>query len=46
MWGFGGNANPVAFFAAYTVASYDEEIQTLKDWFKKRLAFLDEQWGK
>lgn len=43
VWG-GGNNNPVAAFAAYTVASYAEEIEVLKEWFAKRLAFLDRQW--
>lgn len=28
-------------FNAYRVSSYEEEIQTLKRWFKARLAFLD-----
>ena len=36
--------NPVAMFAAYTVASYDEEIATVKKWFAQRLAFLDSHW--
>ena len=43
-WG-GGTMNPVAQFAAYTVASYEEEIQTVKKWFARRLAFLDRSWG-
>jgi len=43
VWG-GGNNNPVAAFAAYTVASYAEEVEVLKEWFAKRLAFLDRQW--
>ena len=43
--GMGGNANPVAFFAAYQVKSYQDEIQTVKGWFRKRLAFLDREWG-
>lgn len=43
-WG-GGSTSPVAYFAAYFVASYAEEIQTVKDWFAQRLAFLDSQWG-
>lgn len=42
-WG-GGNTNPVSSFAAYTVASYAEELSVLKEWFAKRLAFLDRQW--
>ena len=43
--GGGGNFNPTTFFAAYTVGSYAEEIQTVKAWFQKRLAFLDSHWG-
>ena len=39
--GFGGDFNPVNMFAAYRVCSYEEEIQTLKEWIAKRLAFLD-----
>lgn len=31
----------VGMFAAYRVSSYDEEIQTLKQWLADRLAFLD-----
>lgn len=44
-WGWGGTTNPVASFAAYFVSSYAEEITTVKAWFRKRLAFLDRQWG-
>jgi hypothetical protein len=33
--------SPTAMFAAYRVSSYAEEIQTVKEWFAKRLAFLD-----
>ena len=43
-WG-GGNTSPIAYYAAYFVESYEEEIQTVKDWFKKRIAFLDSQWN-
>ena len=43
--GGGGNSSPVAYFAAYFVSSYAEEISTVKEWFAKRLAFLDSQWG-
>lgn len=43
-WWGGGNSSPVAYFAAYFVSSYEEEIQTVKEWFQKRLAFLDAQW--
>ena len=43
-WG-GGSSSPVAYFAAYFVGSYAEEISTVKEWFQKRLAFLDSQWG-
>ena len=39
--GFGGGFDMVGMFAAYRVCSYDEEIQMLKEWFAKRLAFLD-----
>ena len=31
----------VGMFAAYRVSSYDEEIQTLKQWLADRLVFLD-----
>ncbi len=41
---WGGNSSPISYFAAYFVESYEEEIQTVKDWFGKRLAFLDEKW--
>ena len=47
-WGWpamGQNMNPVAFFAAYQVQSYEQEIQTLKQWFRRRIAFLDKHWG-
>lgn len=43
-WWGGGNSSPIVYFAAYFVESYEEEIQTVKEWFAKRLAFLDEQW--
>lgn len=43
-WGWGSN-NPTAYFAAYLVKSYKEEIDTVKSWFAKRLAFLDRNWG-
>ena len=43
-WWGGGTSSPVAYFAAYFVASYEEEIKTVKDWFAQRLAFLDKQW--
>ena len=36
-WDFG----PTSFFAAYRVSSYAEEIATVKQWFRRRLAFLD-----
>lgn len=36
-----GMGNMVGMFAAYRVSSYDEEIQTLKQWLADRLAFLD-----
>ena len=36
-----GDFNAAAMFAAYRVSSYEEEIQTLKAWLAKRLAFLD-----
>ncbi len=36
-WDFG----PTSFYAAYRVSSYEEEIATVKDWFRQRLAFLD-----
>ena len=41
---WGGSSSPISYFAAYYVASYDEEIQTVKEWFGKRLDFLDSQW--
>jgi len=44
-WWGGGNTNPVAYFAAYLVDSYEEEISTVKEWFGKRLSFLDKNWG-
>ena len=43
--GFGGGGM-IDMFAAYRVSSYSQEIQTLKDWFKARLEFLDSQWLK
>ena len=42
---WGGGTSPVAYFAAYFVESYEEEIATVKEWFGKRLDFLDSQWG-
>ena len=33
--------SPTSMFAAYRVSSYTEEIATVKQWFSKRLAFLD-----
>ena len=42
MGGFGGGG--AAMFSAYTVSSYDEEIQVLKKWFADRIAFLDRNW--
>ncbi len=42
-WG-GGVSSPIAYYAAYFVSSYAEEIQTVKAWFRQRLAFLDQQW--
>ena len=42
MGGFGGGG--AAMFSAYTVSSYDEEIQVLKKWFADRIAFLDSNW--
>ena len=36
-WDFG----PTSFYAAYRVSSYAEEIATVKQWFRQRLAFLD-----
>ena len=44
-WGWGGNTSPIAYFAAYFVESYEEEIATVKNWFSQRLAFLDQNWG-
>ena len=29
----------------FTFQSYDEEVQYLKNWAKKRLDWLDLQWG-
>ncbi len=48
-WGWGWNwgtttTNPAASYAGYLVSSYEEEIQTIKAWFGKRLAFLDRNW--
>lgn len=31
-------------FMAYRVSSYEQEIQTLKEWILKRLDFLDRNW--
>jgi len=44
-WGGGGNTNPTAYYAAYFVESYEEEITMVKEFFRKRLAFLDRNWG-
>lgn len=44
-WGWGGSTSPIAYFAAYFVESYEEEIATVKNWFSQRLAFLDQNWG-
>ena len=33
---------PTSFFAAYRVSSYAEEIAMVKNWFRQRLAFLDQ----
>ena len=41
--GFGGGG-AAGMFSAYTVSSYDEEIQVLKKWFVDRIAFLDSNW--
>jgi lysophospholipase L1-like esterase len=41
---WGGTSSPISYFAAYYVESYEEEIQTVKEWFAKRLAFLDSKW--
>lgn len=41
--GFGGGGM-AKMFAAYSVSSYAQEIQILKDWFKSRIDFLDSQW--
>jgi len=41
---WGGTSSPISYFAAYYVESYEEEIQTVKEWFAKRLAFLDSNW--
>ncbi len=35
------NYGPTSFYAAYFVSSYAEEIAVVKQWFRKRLAFLD-----
>lgn len=44
-WGWGTTTtNPAASYAGYLVSSYEEEIQTVKAWFGKRLAFLDRNW--
>jgi len=42
--GFGGGGGAVGMFSAYTVSSYDEEINVLKNWFHDRIAFLDKNW--
>ncbi len=41
--GFGGmgGGDAIGWFAAYRVSTYDEEIQTLKQWLADRLSFLD-----
>ena len=38
----GWDMSPTSFYAAYRVSTYAEEIATVKSWFRKRLAFLDE----
>ena len=42
--GFGGGGGAAGMFSAYTVSSYDEEIEVLKKWFADRIAFLDKNW--
>jgi hypothetical protein len=42
--GFGGGG-AAGMFSAYTVSSYEEEIDVLKKWFADRIAFLDSNWG-
>ena len=39
---WGDWSSPTSFFAAYRVSSYAEEIQIVKEWFRQRLQFLDE----
>ncbi|MBR1667008.1 MAG: CotH kinase family protein [Bacteroidaceae bacterium] len=42
MQGMGnGGTNVIAWYAAYQVSSYEEEIKVLKKWLADRLAFLD-----
>lgn len=42
--GMGMGGNMWASFMAYRVSSYEQEIQTLKEWISKRLDFLDRNW--
>ena len=45
MGGFGGGGNGMlSMFRSYTVSSYEEEIQYLKNWFTDRLKVLDERF--
>ena len=41
----GGGWNSPLWFSAYRVASYAEEIQTVKGWMNSRLQFLDNNLG-
>ena len=41
-WGWGWGGGGTTYFAAYQVSSYAEEITTVKNWFRQRLQFLDE----
>lgn len=44
---FGGmGGGETAWFDAYTPASYQEEVQILKDWLAQRLEVLDHAWLK
>lgn len=38
---FDGKDQSLTWFSAYSVSSYAQEIQTLKNWFAERLAFID-----
>jgi len=42
---FNGKDQSLTWFSAYTVSSYAQEIETLKKWFSKRLAFIDANLG-